>query len=197
MNIEFLELLGVRKLNLSRGTLRLSCECDVREVRLWGDGIPLSHEAYFCQKQFDCFCGVGTAFLVFPFMLYDNSVNRRSCFSKLIGRYFDIDEFEVIDEYIFSVDGWLIFVAKCRFDSSACIDVLKFFVLGGQGLVFIGDGEFLELAQFEVGKGRSTALVFSLADRLIDLGFEVLLFDFFVETKGFSAFRLKRSEAVL
>lgn len=115
-----------------------------------------------------------------------------------MGKYFDIDGFEVIDEDVFSVDGRLLFVAKCRFDSSACIDVLRFFVLGGVGLVFIGGGgDFLELAQVEIGKGRPTALVFSLADRLIDLGVEVLLFDFFVETKDFSAFRLKKSETGL
>lgn len=193
MNIEYFEFFGARELDLSRGVIEFPCDCDVYEVRAWDGFDLLVDKQLFCEKSFDQIPCDGIALLVFHFLVYGSSVNKRIGFSGLLKKHFGINEIEVVDESFVSVGGELLFLARCRFDLTSCAEILRFFIRGGEGFVFLGERDILRFQDMKMNGKTPKSLVFSMVGELVCLGFQVLLFDFHACTGEFSLFRLNRS----
>lgn len=195
MHIESYKSPGVHELALSRGTIRLHCKCDIEEMKGWRERRHPINKAKFLKKCFEFSFKTSVAFLISPFLTHDNRLNRHTGLPRILENHFQITNIELIEQKALTTNGNLLFIARCPFNSINYKHILEFFFFGGEGFILNATNHSPDLESLITEASSPTSLAFSAINSLIRSDFELLIFDHYIETEDFSAFKIKKSIA--
>lgn len=193
MHIESYKFPGVHELALSRGTIRLHCKCDIEEMRGWRERRHPINKDKFLKNFFDFSFKTSVAFLISPFLTHNNRLNRHTGLQKILENHFKIANIELIEQKALTTNGKLLFIARCPFNSINYSHILEFFFFGGEGFILDATNHSPDLESLITETSFPTSLAFSAINSLIRSDFELLIFDHYIETEDFSAFKIKKS----